>query len=36
MSLDEMMKAVKELELQATEIKEAKEKLANLEGKYDK
>lgn len=30
------MKAVKELELQTTEIKEAREKLANLEGKYDK
>lgn len=36
MSMEEMMKSVKELELQATEIKEAKEKLADLEGKYDK
>jgi len=36
MSMEEMMKVVKELELQATEIKEAKEKLVNLEGKYDK
>eukprot|EP00253_Pinus_taeda_P033913 PITA_33913 len=36
MSMEEMMKAVKELELQTTEIKEAKEKLANLEEKYDK
>jgi len=36
MSMEQMMKAVKELELQTTEIKEAREKLANLEGKYDK
>ena len=35
MSMEEMMKVVKELELQATEIKEAKEKMAKLEGKYD-
>lgn len=34
--MEEMMKAVKELELQTIEIKEAKEKLANLEEKYDK
>ena len=31
-----MEQVVKEVELQTTEIKEAKEKLANLEGKYDK
>lgn len=36
MSMEELTKVVKELELQGTEIKEAKEKLANLEGKYDK
>ena len=36
MSMEEMMKAVKELELQATEVKEASEKLAKLEVSYDK
>jgi len=30
------MKAVKELEIPTTEIKEAKEKLAKLEASYDK
>lgn len=35
-SMDELTKAVKELELQGTEIKQAKEKLAELEAKYDK
>jgi len=34
--MEQMMKAIKELELQTTEIKEAREKLANLEGNYDK
>jgi len=34
--MNEMMKAVKELELQAIEIKDAKEKLAKLEEKYDR
>jgi len=34
--MDELTKAVKELELQATEIKQAKERLAELETKYDK
>jgi len=36
MSMDELKRAIKEIELQATEIKEAKEKLAELEQKYDK
>jgi len=36
MSMEEMMKAVKELEIQTTEVKEAKEKLAKLEASYDK
>ena len=34
--MEEMMKAVKELEVQVTEVKEAKEKLAKLEASYDK
>jgi len=36
MSMDELTKAIKELELQATKIKEAKERLAKLEEKHDK
>ena len=36
MSMDELTRTVKELELQATEIKQAKERLAELETKYDK
>ena len=36
MSMEEMMKVVKELEIQMTELKEAKEKLAKLEVSYDK
>lgn len=36
MSMEEMMKVVKELEVQMTEQKEAKEKLAKLEVSYDK
>jgi len=36
MSMEEMMKAVKELEIQTIEVKEAKEKLAKLEASYDK
>lgn len=36
MSMDEFTKAIKELELQETEIKEAKERLSKLEEKYDK
>ena len=36
MSMEEMMKDVKELEVQATEVREAKEKLAKLEANYDK
>jgi len=36
MSMEEMMKAVKELEIQMMELKEAKEKLAKLEASYDK
>ena len=36
LSMDEMMKAVKELEIQITELKEAKEKLAKLEASYGK
>ena len=35
MSMEEMMRAVKELEVQMTELKEAKEKLAKLEVSYD-
>jgi len=34
--MEDMMKAVKELEVQMTELKEAKEKLAKLEVSYDK
>ena len=34
--MEDMMKAVKELEIQMTELKEAKEKLAKLEASYDK
>lgn len=34
--MEEMLKAVKELEIQMTELKEAKEKLAKLEASYDK
>ena len=36
MSMEEMMKSVKELEIQTTEVKEAKENLAKLEASYDK
>lgn len=36
MSMEEMMKAVKELEVQVIKVKEAKEKLAKLEVSYDK
>jgi len=36
MSMEEMMKAVKELEIQTTEIKQVKEKLAKLEASYEK
>ena len=36
MSMQEMMRAVKELEIQMLELKEAKEKLAKLEVSYDK
>jgi len=36
MSMEEMMKAVKELEVQVIEVKEAKENLAKLEANYDK
>jgi len=36
MSMEEMMKVVKELEIQMTELKEAKEKLTKLEASYDK
>jgi len=35
-SIEELTKAVKEMELQANEIKKAKEKLAELDSKYDK
>ena len=35
MSMEEMMKAVKDLEIQTTEVKDAKEKLAKLEASYD-
>jgi len=34
--MDELTRVVNELKLQATKIKEAKEKLAKLEEKYDK
>lgn len=34
-SMEELTKAIKEMELQATEIKQAKEKLAEIETKYD-
>ena len=36
LSMEKMMKAVKELEGQVTEINAAKEKLAKLEASYDK
>jgi len=36
LSMDEIMKAINELEIQMTELKEAKEKLAKLEASYDK
>lgn len=36
MSMEEMMKEIKSLELQMTELKEAKEKLAKIEVNYDK
>jgi len=36
MSMEEMMKVVKELEIQTTEVKKSKEKLAKLEASYDK
>ena len=36
MSMEEMMKAVKELEVQVTKVKQTKEKLAKLEASYDK
>jgi len=36
LNMEDLTKAIKELELQATEIKQAKEKLAELEAKYDK
>ena len=36
MSMDKLTKSINELRLQETEIKEAKEKLAKLEEKYDK
>jgi len=36
MSIEEMMKVVKELEIQPTEVKEAKEMLAKLEASYEK
>lgn len=36
MSMEEMMKVVKELEGQVTEVKEAKEKFTKLEASYDK
>lgn len=35
-SIEELTKVVKEMELQANEIKKAKEKLAELDSKYDK
>ena len=35
-SVEELTKAIKEMELQANEIKNAKEKLAELDAKYDK
>ena len=35
-SIEDITKAVKQMELQADEIKKAKEKLAELESKYDK
>ena len=35
-SVEELTKAVKEMELQANEIKQAKEKLGELDAKYDK
>lgn len=35
-SVEELTKAIKEMELQANEIKKAKEKLAELDAKYDK
>lgn len=36
LNMDELTKGIKELELQETKIKQAKEKLAELEAKYDK
>ena len=36
LNMEDLTKAIKEMELQATEIKQAKEKLAELEAKYDK
>jgi len=36
LSMEEMMKEIKALELQMTELKEAKEKLAKIEVRYDK
>jgi len=36
MSMEEMMKSIQELEIQTTEVKEAKENLAKLEASYDK
>jgi len=35
-SMEELTKAIKEMELQANELKEAKKKLADLDAKYDK
>ena len=35
-SVEELNKSIKEMELQANEIKKAKEKLAELDAKYDK